>query len=551
MSNFEQALQTLPQPLQPELLRHWQSYRENAQHQDITPPHDTTVVDQLIRVWAASDFVARTCVRQPKLLEDLLGSGDLYSKYPIQRYHESLEQLLSDSASDSILNSLLRQYRLREMVRIAWRDLAGLAPLQETLQDLSDLADAAIDIALHKLYLWQCQRFGTPQNEQGEAQQLVVLAMGKLGGQELNFSSDIDLIFAYPQKGQTDGKRAISNEEFFRKLGQRLIKTLQEITSEGFVYRVDMRLRPFGEAGPLAMPFNAFEDYYQNHGRDWERYAMIKARVVAGDKTAGAQLLNDLKPFIYRRYLDYSAFESLRNMKALISQEVERKGMQRNIKLGPGGIREIEFIAQAFQLIYGGREPQLRERCVLPVLSYLADTERLSSDVVDGLKQAYEFLRRSENRLQAWADQQTHDLPTDELARLRLAYAMGFTHWQDFADVLTLHVQRVREPFAMVFAATPEPDIGSHETGIDFNTIWNAAGDDETVIEYLRSQGFSEPGRVLKSLGGLHDSFSYRALSEQGRIRLKQLLPLLLQAVSKIHIPQHHNPTIFLLLLSC
>jgi len=198
------------------------------------------------------------------------------------------------------------------MIRIAWRDLTDAAGLEETLGDLSDLAEQLIEQALARLHEGQCQRYGQPRDADSQPQRLVVLGMGKLGGRELNFSSDIDLIFTYPRQGQTDGARSVSNEEFFRRLGQRLSKLLAEPTAEGFVYRVDLRLRPFGDSGPVAMSFSAFEDYYQNHGRDWERYAMIKARVIAGDREAGERVLAGLRPFVYRRYLDYSAFASLR-----------------------------------------------------------------------------------------------------------------------------------------------------------------------------------------------------------------------------------------------
>lgn len=538
MSDFEQILQkvSLPQALQAELRQHWDNYRTKAEQQQITPLTDPVIMEQLLKVWSASEFCARYCSREPQVLHNLLTSGDLQRDYQADAYHSVLGRQLNDINSEADLYDLLRRFRNREMVRIAWRDLAGLASLNDILKDLSNLADALIDGALQWLYLQLCERFGTPRDKHGNAQQLVVLGMGKLGGQELNFSSDIDLIFIFPQKGETDGKRSTSNEEFFRRLGQRLIKSLSEITPQGCVYRVDMRLRPFGEAGPLVMPFSAFEDYYQNHGREWERYAMIKARVVAGDKTAGEQILSDLRPFIYRRYLDYSAFESLRTMKALIAREVERKGLQRNVKLGPGGIREIEFIGQAFQLIYGGREPALRQRSILAVLGYLAETERLSGNTVDGLKKAYDFLRRTENRLQAWADQQTHDLPTDDLAKLRLAISMGYEQWQPFVADLSQHVKCVREQFALVFAVSSESGNAEHagsDEYVNFETIWNAAESDEAVLNYLQSRGFNDPQRASQSLRRLHDSFSYRALSEQGRTRLKQLLPLLLKAVSQ------------------
>src|SRR5699024_6334898 len=236
------------------------------------------------------------------------------------------------------------------------------------------------------------------------AQQLVILGMGKLGAYELNLSSDVDLIFTYPEGGETQGaKRNIDNQEFFTRLGQKLIKALDTITVDGFVFRMDMRLRPYGASGPLVYSFIAIEQYYQNQGRDWERYAMIKARVVAGDQQAGSRLLRILRPFVYRRYLDFSAIEALRSMKQLIQQEVMRKDMDDNIKLGTGGIREVEFIAQAYQLIHGGRDLSLQQRPLLDVLDTLARQGYKDADKVAELKQAYRFLRYTEHALQAVA----------------------------------------------------------------------------------------------------------------------------------------------------
>lgn len=220
-------------------------------------------------------------------------------------------------------------------------------------------------------WLWQacCREWGTPCGADATPQPLLILGMGKLGGGELNFSSDIDLIFAYPENGFTrGGRRELDNAQFFTRLGQRLIKALDQPTEDGFVCRVDMRLRPFGDSGPLVLSFAALEDYYQEQGRDWERYAMIKARLMGGDDPYSQELRSMLRPFIYRRYIDFSVIQSLRNMKQMIAREVRRRGLKDNIKLGAGGIREIEFIAQVFQLIRGGREPRLQSRALLPTL---------------------------------------------------------------------------------------------------------------------------------------------------------------------------------------
>ena len=527
---LEECLNRLPEPLQPDVARHWEAFAAATRQADVNPPAGA-VLEQLVAVWAGSEFVARACIREPALLADLLASGDLATRYTPDGYARRLEKAFAEATDEDRLSVALRRFRRREMVRIAWRDLAGLAGLEETLGDLTDLAESLVGAALERLHGWQVRRFGEPHDAEGSLQRLVVIGMGKLGGRELNFSSDIDLIFTYPRQGQTDGAKAVSNEEFFRRLGQRLIKTLAEPTAEGFVYRVDMRLRPFGDSGPLAISFAAFEDYYQNHGRDWERYAMIKARVIAGDRAAGERLLDGLRPFVYRRYLDYSAFESLRDMKALISQEMERKGMRRNIKLGPGGIREIEFIGQAFQLIYGGRDPALRERGILRVLDHLAASGRMPESAVDSLKQAYDFLRRVENRLQAWADQQTHNLPDDERAKLRLAFTMGQPGWGAFTLELVRHVEAVSQQFAQVFGgptAASEGEAG--ETALA--DLWRNDLDEETALPILADHGFEPPALAWSRLRALKNGFSYRTMSPRGRERLDGLLPPVLRAVA-------------------
>ncbi len=294
---------------------------------------------EFARVGAASDFVIEQSLRDPLMLLELVRSGELDRPFAPGELCAQIAAAVQAAESEDQLGRVLRRQRTRQQVRIIWRDLTRQADLVQTCRDLSDLADACIDQAYQWLYLRHTQQFGVPTGgRSGEPQQMVILGMGKLGAVELNLSSDIDLIFAYPEGGETVGvKRPLDNQEFFIRLGQRLIKALDPMTVDGFVFRVDMRLRPYGSAGALVLSFNALEQYYQDQGRDWERYAMIKARVVAGDQAAGAQLLDMLRPFVYRRYLDFSAIEALRTMKQLIQQEVRRKGMADNIKLGSGG----------------------------------------------------------------------------------------------------------------------------------------------------------------------------------------------------------------------
>ncbi|MDX1606379.1 MAG: bifunctional [glutamate--ammonia ligase]-adenylyl-L-tyrosine phosphorylase/[glutamate--ammonia-ligase] adenylyltransferase [Candidatus Competibacterales bacterium] len=519
----ELPLDDLPEPLRDSVAACWNRIRSTAERNGNALPRTPQWRADLARVLAGSEFVAQVAARDPSLLP-----GPDEAPQP-GSYRTHLSERLTDCTDETDLMARLRRFRQREMVRIAWLDLTATEVLDEVLEALSALAEAILDLTLQRLHDWQCERFGVPRDADGTAQRLVVLGMGKLGGRELNFSSDIDLIFAYPRAGHTDGARELDNEVFFRRLGQRLIKVLTEITPDGFVYRVDMRLRPFGEAGPLAASFGALEDYYQTHGRDWERYALIKARVVAGDMAAGERLLELLRPFVYRRYLDYGAFEALRRMKELIAREVERKGLADNVKLGPGGIREIEFIGQTFQLIHGGREPELRVRSIRAVLDYLARSERLARTAVQRLHAAYALLRRTENRLQLWQDRQTHELPTESTARLRLAWSLGHSDWEDFAATLERVRRHVSEQFAQVFAAPQSEQESSGDTWI---ALWEGALDEDQARTHLDRQGFDDPAAALQSLQRLHASFSYRALGAQGRERLRRLLPLLLEAVT-------------------
>ncbi|HEX5340613.1 MAG TPA: bifunctional [glutamate--ammonia ligase]-adenylyl-L-tyrosine phosphorylase/[glutamate--ammonia-ligase] adenylyltransferase [Gammaproteobacteria bacterium] len=510
----------------PELLR--VAVERALEHFPVRDGLPVPVRESLPTVWAGSEFVAQACLRDPGLLADapflevLTGAAS-----PAPRVRE----LLAAVADETALTQSLRTLRRREMLRIAWRDLAGWASLDETLHDLSDLADACVDGALTMLSRWHAERHGLARNERGEPQALVVLGMGKLGARELNFSSDIDLIFAYPDNGRSDGARALDNEEYFTRLGQQLIRVLDQVTADGFVFRVDMRLRPFGEAGPLALSFGALETYYQNHGREWERYALIKARPVAGDIVQGGNLLESLRPFVYRRYLDFNAFESLREMKRLIEQDVARRGLNHNIKLGRGGIREIEFIGQVFQLIRGGRETALRERGILRVLQHLGEMEYLKPQEADELAAAYEFLRRVENRLQMVRDQQTHDLPREQMDRIRLAWSMGFDTWDAFGKALEQRRRRVQQLFDAVFVAPRAVHEQPHRESV-FTSLWRGALPDAEALTLLTQNGFHAPAGTLQLLAQMRGGPLLRALNERARHRMDELLPRLLEIAS-------------------
>ncbi|WP_085717369.1 bifunctional [glutamate--ammonia ligase]-adenylyl-L-tyrosine phosphorylase/[glutamate--ammonia-ligase] adenylyltransferase [Pseudomonas sp. B28(2017)] len=500
---------------------------------------------QFARVTAASDFVIEQCVRDPLMLLQMVQSGELDRSFAPGELCAQIAAAVSVAETDDQLGRALRRQRARHQVRIIWRDLTRQADLIQTCRDLSDMADASIDQAYQWLYVRHCQQFGVPTGRRsGEPQQMVILGMGKLGAVELNLSSDIDLIFAYPEGGETVGvKRPLDNQEFFIRLGQRLIKALDPMTVDGFVFRVDMRLRPYGSAGALVLSFNALEQYYQDQGRDWERYAMIKSRVVAGDQVAGAQLQDMLRPFVYRRYLDFSAIEALRTMKQLIQQEVRRKGMADNIKLGSGGIREVEFIAQAFQLIHGGRDLSLQQRPLLKVLSTLEGQGYLPPAVISELREGYEFLRYTEHAIQAIADRQTQMLPDGEQDQARIAFMLGFANWTAFHEQLMYWRGRVAWHFGQVIADPDEEQGAESEVvvGGEWLPLWEEAQDDEAACRQLEEGGFKDAPKALKALAGLRSSPQLRAMQRLGRERLDAFIPrLLAQAV------EHDNPDLVL-----
>ncbi|HEC29681.1 MAG TPA: bifunctional [glutamate--ammonia ligase]-adenylyl-L-tyrosine phosphorylase/[glutamate--ammonia-ligase] adenylyltransferase [Gammaproteobacteria bacterium] len=528
-------IKSMPPALVTRLDSEWDEFCDSL-HQaglEFIPGQELTRV--LFRVWGGSRFIAQICITYPAVFINLLRSGDLNRDYRPVEYRNRLQAILARVRKENVLIDQLRIFRQREIFRIAWRDLAGWAPLSETLRDLSLLADACVDLSLSKLHQWACRKWGEPRTAEGFPQQLVVIGMGKLGAYELNFSSDIDLIFSYPEDGQTRKRKGVSCDEFFSQLGKSLIRVISEATDLGFVFRVDMRLRPYGDSGALVASFSAMEEYYQYQGREWERYAMIKARVIAGDFVAGNALLKTLKPFTYRRYLDYSAFESLRNMKGLITRQVRRKGMEDNIKLGLGGIREIEFIGQAFQLIRGGREPDLQIRGIVQVLERLSKKKYLPAYVTGQLLEAYRFLRKTENHLQAYADQQVHTLPTDEEERCSLAFSMGYGLWDDFYVELGRNRLIVESIFEQTMSA-PQASCQSKEME-NLATIWLGMVDDSQARKVLEESGYQNSGYALGLVRGLRDSYAYKTGSNIAQERMDRLMPMVLGAVAESDQP--------------
>ncbi|EMX0222676.1 bifunctional [glutamate--ammonia ligase]-adenylyl-L-tyrosine phosphorylase/[glutamate--ammonia-ligase] adenylyltransferase [Vibrio fluvialis] len=505
-------------------------YQLLLQQQPVIADWDSEHQQQLKTVLGFSQFVADTLQRDGILCRDL--PAMLATLQRSESYRQHLSALLSECQDETSGQRVLRQFRNREMVYIAWRDFLADWSLDESLEHLSQLAEALI----FETYQWQyqicCQEWGTPCNAQGEAQPMLIIGMGKLGGGELNFSSDIDLIFTYPENGETQGaRRSIANAQFFTRLGQRIIKMLDQQTFDGFCYRVDMRLRPFGESGPLVMSYAALEDYYQEQGRDWERYAMIKARVMGREMYSQYQELRQmLRPFVFRRYIDFSAIQSLRRMKSMITSEVRRRGLSNNIKLGAGGIREIEFIAQVFQLIRGGREPSLRHRGLLETLQAIGELDLLSAQEVAELTEAYRFLRRLENLLQALADKQTQTLPDKADDQLRLAVALNFSSWQALLDEVQLQMGRVHAVFANLIGDEEEDEedtIAAH-----FHELWDMAHKRD-VIEHIVQHDLSQQQTeaMANTIIRFKDDLAKRTIGPRGREVLNRLMPKVYQAI--------------------
>ncbi|MFZ1851516.1 MAG: bifunctional [glutamate--ammonia ligase]-adenylyl-L-tyrosine phosphorylase/[glutamate--ammonia-ligase] adenylyltransferase [Nitrosomonas sp.] len=490
---------------------------------------------------AHSRYVQRLFQSEPDRIPLLIETFQRpFSRGQMQSILHSQSEQITD---EEILHRVLRDLRKQVMLRLIVRDLSNLADLAEVMTSITALAEISIRFALqfHENWLTQSDRFGTPQGESSNTQQhLMVVAMGKLGGGELNVSSDVDLIFVYPEDGETNGKKTISNHEFFARLGRKLIASLHDYTVDGYVFRVDMRLRPHGENSPLAISFPMLEEYFIKQGREWERHAWIKGRVIAGypddDKEPESTLTERIvRPFVFRKYLDFGAYEAMRKLHAQIRKEVERRDLHDNIKLGPGGIREIEFIAQVFQLIRGGRDVDWYIRPTLEVLWRIQKKQQLSAQTVTELLEAYHFLRKLEHRLQYLDDQQTQTLPTHPDDQQLIATSMGFDDYALFMEGLDIHRNNVGRHFDLIFAKPKKST--SHDMLI---SLWRTETEDTSHNEAATSQlsllGFAEPERISQRLRLFYQSDSYLLLSEYTQQQITGLVPLLIEAAAK-HSP--------------
>ena len=443
-----------------------------------------------------------------------------------------------EAADDSLLRKGLRQLRQRVMAHLIVRDIADGASLAEIVETMTALADVTTLFALNRLHSDLSIRYGNPIGSNGEMQHLAIVGMGKLGGRELNVSSDVDYIFVYPEEGETsgraDGGGKIDNYDFFTRLGKRLIANLNDATEDGQVFRVDMRLRPNGDSGPLVCSSDMLENYFITQGREWERYAWIKARVMNEADTACAPAMTTsvAKPFVYRKYLDFGAINAMRALHAQIRQEVTRKDRMEHIKLGPGGIREIEFIAQVFQLIRGGRDSTLQIRPTLLVLERLKNSGQLSADDVKTLTDAYVFLRRLEHRLQYLDDAQTHMLPDAADDRALLAESMGFSAWEELYAALNAHRDIVSKHFQAVFS-----DPNNSDDTQPIQDIWQGVASNDQAIERLSALGYQAPQAIVERIQRLTQTGRYQQLPPSNRERLDAAACSLISLANKTSAP--------------
>jgi glutamate-ammonia-ligase adenylyltransferase len=474
-----------------------------------------------------SRFAARTLAAKPALTTEL-EARDAWSATAMRTF---LAAAAPVDADDAVLGRALRELRARVLLRTLAHDLDGIGTLAEVTGAMTDLAEVAIGAALdyaHRRADAECQ---VPEN--ARTQSLLVVGMGKLGGRELNVSSDIDLVFVYPEEGDLPGPRGLSYHEYFARVGRRVIALLDEVTADGRVFRVDMRLRPWGDAGPLVTSFDALEQYFVTQGREWERYAWIKGRVVAGGPDAAVRELGALvRPFVYRKYLDYGTIGAVRALHAQIRQEVVRRDLAEHVKLGPGGIREIEFIAQAHQLIRGGRDTSLQVRPTLEVLARLAERGLLDATAVRELADAYVFLRQVEHRLQYLDDAQTHLLPKNDDDRARIAASMGSADWSGFRAALDAQRANVSRHFGGVFARAGVEGAAAPTNCEDLGAVWLGNCDADTGRSILEARGFPEAASLFDRLQRFRAGGRYQGLPAPSRERLDSLVPRMLESAA-------------------
>ncbi len=509
-----------------------QWFERLAEQQSLSSISDENV-RSLVRLVASSEFGATVVRKDWQWFVDSVESF----KNETRLDADLADAGFADDLETDPLKTVLRRFRNRVMLRILWREVLGLASLDETLGQLSGLADLVLDVATRHAVRALQPRYGNVRDSDGQTIPLVILGMGKLGGRELNFSSDIDLIFLFTEEGESDGARRLSAQEYFVRLTRLVVALIDEATMDGIVFRIDTRLRPFGASGPPVVSFAALESYLLQHGRDWERYAYVKARIVGPKPEAAVQdelYGNLITPFVYRRYLDYGVFESLREMHAMIAAEVRRRELADNVKLGPGGIREAEFIVQSFQLVRGGSDEALQGRALQAVLPRLVGSRGLSEQGARRLRRAYRFLRRVENFIQAIRDQQTHDLPGDTMDRARLCVAMGYTDWDDLRSDLEVHRSAISREFEQIAF---REDTGDKPLRQQFATAWKSNADEAQWRDLLQGAGLSDAADLATHVVAFANAPATQQVDSVATARLQRFMSALILELSNVATP--------------
>lgn len=507
----------------------WQKICE--QHPQTAESINAQVRQYLSDACLLSPFIGRVLERELPFFVQRIDDQGLTENFDYAAIKSDLEQELKSVTNDAAAKLSLRRWRTRWFGLIAIRGLISNISIEQEFRDISHISDALILAAYEWLYPAMCQQWGRPETEAKTSMPLLIVAMGKYGGFELNFSSDVDLIFYFPEDGETKGgRRNLEHQTFFTRLGQRLIDLLADVTRDGFVFRVDMRLRPYGDSGPLAMSFDAAEDYYQEQGREWERFAMIKARVINPESEFSHSFAKMIQPFVYRRYIDFGVLESIRSLKSKIETEVRRKGLDDNIKLGSGGIREAEFIVQSLQLVRGGRMRNLQQRSFVEALRQLEQLKMVEPKVATELLEAYKFLRKVEHVLQQINDAQTQRLPEGDIDKVRLSSAMRFASYPTFHQKLEHHRQVIAREFTLLFRSEEE----QQDTKESFNL---ELIEKEDFVRWYQDHESEEVDAILQRLGKFASSNHFQQLSSRGKNRLESLFPKLLKALSEEEKP--------------
>ncbi|MBI5190608.1 MAG: bifunctional [glutamate--ammonia ligase]-adenylyl-L-tyrosine phosphorylase/[glutamate--ammonia-ligase] adenylyltransferase [Nitrospirae bacterium] len=499
----------------------------------------------LAPVLASSRFLTTYITGEPEsLLGWLLEKGRLDAPRTRETMAAELAAACPPDTPVKEAMTALREYKYREFLRLTVRDLLGVAELAETTRELSDLADACLDAAIAVAGTELEGRYGRPEytgpGGEPEPCPFTVIALGKLGGQDLNYSSDIDVMFIYlTDNGTTSGPSRLSNHQYFIKLSELVTKLIGDKTSDGFVFRVDTRLRPEGERGELALSLHSCELYYEAWGQTWERSALIKARPCAGDMDLGRAFTEMVRPFVFRKYLDYGAISEIRDMKEKVERSAAlKKAGEIDLKLGAGGIREVEFFVSCLQLIYAGRDPGIRERNTMKALHRLALKDLISFEEQNGLTRAYEFLRTAEHRLQVVDERQTHSLPDEDAEVRALALRMGYRDADGldagaaFRREHARHTRRVRSIYDGLFADRHDDEVHREPEASGFEALLSMDATAEEASAILSGAGFRNPARAWRNVTQLRDGSAGSPLTPRSRMLFMSVIPAFLDGCS-------------------